>query len=199
MARSDRVALARALPHNASGRELLAAARAGDEAAWAALVRRYSGAVRGALRGFRLNAADEEDLTQITWMRLFEHGASVRTPDALPGWLATTARREAMRRQSAAIREVPTDPGDWPESSAFEDPAAELLLEERRSALRRALPALPPRQRALAELLVREPEPSYAELCAALDMPVGSIGPTRGRCLERLRRHPALAALDGAA
>ena len=196
MARSHRAALTRALTPHAS--DLLAAARAGDEAAWSAIVHRYGGAIRGALRGFRLDAADEQDLTQITWMRLLEHGDSVRTPEALPGWLATTARREAMRRQTARLREVVVDPAEWPEVPDATDADAGLLATERAAAVARALATLPPRPRALAELLVREPEPSYAEISLALGMPVGSIGPTRARCLEALRRHPALQSLGAA-
>ena len=126
-------------------------------------------------------------MAQETWLRLYRHIGSVRDPQALGAWLGTTASRESLRALAGGKREEPTDEELWM-GTAGDDVADGLAHAERRQALKRALEALPPRHRTLMETLLAEPEPSYAEISDRLGIPIGSIGPIRGRCVTRLRR-----------
>ena len=171
---------------------LVHAARRGDARAWEAIVQRFGGTVRAVTRGMRLSAADAEDVAQTTWLRLLQNIDRLNDPSALKAWLVTTARREALRSLQGCTREFPTaDPilQERPDPIVVEDQVAQA---ERGRALRAALDDLPERARTLLEMLVDKPECSYDELSAALDIPVGSIGPTRGRSLQRLRANPRL-------
>jgi RNA polymerase sigma factor (sigma-70 family) len=179
--------------------ELVDAARAGDSTAWDALVERYSGLVAGVARAHRLREADVADVFQTVWLRLVEGLGSLREPRALPGWLATTTRNECVRSIRMEKRTRLTDFADdgdttvaGPDGKDLDD---QLLLEERREALREALAGLPEHCREVIALLLTDPPTPYEEISARLHMPPGSIGPTRGRCLDKLRRCPALAAL----
>jgi RNA polymerase sigma factor (sigma-70 family) len=169
---------------------LLAAAAAGDAAAWDELVDRYTGLLWSVARGFRLPTADAADAVQTTWLRLVENLNRIDDPERLPGWLATTVRRECLRTLRRGRREGPTfDEDGLPELPEDAEPLdAGLLAAERDAALWRAFETMSPQCRVLLRILMATPPPSYAEVAAALDMPIGSIGPTRGRCLERLRR-----------
>lgn len=174
---------------------LVASAADGDETAWSALVDAYSGLVWAVARGVGLGRADAADVSQTTWLRLAEHVRSIREPASVGAWLATTARREALRTAQAAGRSVLRDPLDPSGGVADADAPtvdAGLLAEERQAALWRALRRLPMPCRSLLRLLLADPAPSYAEVSAALNMPIGSIGPTRARCLDRLRVAPEL-------
>ena len=166
---------------------LVRAAAAGDETAWNRLVEAYSGLVWAIARSHRLNDADAANTAQSTWLRLLEHLSDLNDPDRVGAWLATTARRECLRVLRAGNRQLPYG-DDLPEPV---DPGpgvdAELLAGERDAALWAAFGRLRPSDRALLRLLMADPQPSYEEISAALDMPVGSIGPTRARALERLR------------
>ncbi|WP_117212444.1 RNA polymerase sigma factor [Allorhizocola rhizosphaerae] len=169
---------------------LLESAAAGDQRAWDSIVDRYSGLVWSVARGFRLNQADAADVHQATWLRLVEQLGSIRDPERLGAWLATTARREALGLLRRANRDVPTD-----DMFAFErqdvarpEPDHHVLVRERDHALWRAFSELPGSCQSLLRMLLVDPPPSYAEVSAALDIPIGSIGPTRARCLEHLRR-----------
>ena len=165
---------------------LVRAAARGDEAAYA-IVDRFQGLVWATARAHRLSPADAADVAQTTWLRLVEHLDRIRDPERLAGWLATTARNESLRHIRLHGREL-----------------AERRGRRLRVALGRAAGARPAdggaRQRALAgvreaqrtlqsllRMLVAEEEPSYEEVGAALGMPIGAIGPTRMRCLEKLR------------
>jgi RNA polymerase sigma factor (sigma-70 family) len=170
---------------------LVAAAAAGDRAAWDAIVTEYAGLVWAVARSFRLSAADAADVSQVTWLRLLENLDRIRDPAALGAWLATTARREAVNvlRQR---RELPapdhTDVADDREPPPWQA----VLVGERDRELWQAFRRLPDRCQRLLRLLVLEPEPGgYAAAAAALDVPVGSLGPTRARCLAALRGHLA--------
>ena len=169
---------------------LLAAAGAGDSAAWNAIVEQYTGLLWSIARGYRMSSADSADAVQTTWLRLVEHLDRIEDPNRLPGWLATTIRRECLRILRRSKREQPSydDEGlpDFADDSAPLD--SSLLLAERDAALWRALEQMPEKCRLLIRVLMASPPPSYAEVAAALDMPIGSIGPTRQRCLDRLRR-----------
>lgn len=170
----------------------------GDEAAWATIVDRYSTLLWSVSRRFSLSQADADDVAQAVWLKVLEHLPDLREPAALPGWLATTTRRECLRHTQKAqgrkshegplneeilAQPVAADPDDW------------LLRVERLDALRAAFTALGEKCRRLLSVLLRDPAPAYAEISLELDMPIGSIGPVRARCLETLRRTPELSAL----
>jgi RNA polymerase sigma factor (sigma-70 family) len=167
-------------------------AAAGDQRAWDLLVDRYQGLVWSVIRGHRLSGADAADASQTTWLRLVEHAATLKDPARVGAWLATTARRECLRILRGAGRQIPFgDDLPEPESVAPALDAA-LLRDERDAELWTAFGRLPHRDQSLLRPLVAEPAPSYQEIARALDMPIGSIGPTRARSLERLRREREL-------
>ena len=170
--------------------ELVSRAAAGESAAWDALVDQYSSLLWSIARSFRLSTADSADAIQTTWLRLVESLDRIEDPERLPGWLATTVRRECLRvlRQSKREQVSASDDG-LPEVVDPGEPLdAHLLREERDAELWRTFEQLGERCRTLLRVLMTTPPPSYAEVSAALDMPVGSIGPTRQRCLDHLRR-----------
>ena len=167
---------------------LVAAAADGDQRAWEAIVDRFSGLVWATARAHRLATADAADVVQTTWLRLVERLDRIREPEALGGWLATTARRESLRLLRMQGREQPGDDLEALLGSAEEEAAAGVLTRERDVALWRSFTALSERCQQLLRLVCSPLEPSYAEIGAALGMPVGAIGPTRARCLDKLRR-----------
>ena len=178
--------------------DLVTRARSGDKQAWDALVERYASLIWSICRRHRLADADADDVGQSVWLQLVEHLDKVRDPAALPGWLATTTRRECAR----VLRAVrgPHAAGYAVDAETVPDDQAQMaeqqvLVSERHAALREAFAHLPPCDQQLIALLIQDPPVPYAEIGARLGIPVGSIGPTRGRCLDKLRRHPAIAAL----
>lgn len=168
--------------------ELVRQAACGERAAWESLVRRFEGVVWSVARSHRLGDADAADVFQTTWLRLVEHVDDLRNPDAVSGWLATTARNECLRVLREQTRQVPTEDDKMPEEAVPAALDAQLLTAERDAALWHAFATLSARCQALLRMLSAEPPPSYDVVGAALGMPVGSIGPTRGRCLATLRR-----------
>jgi len=190
------------LPHSASPPHrgddtatLVRAAAAGDEKAWSTLVRRLTPSLRAAARGFRLDHADVEDVVQSTWLAAVEHITEVRRPEALPAWLLVTARREALRKHQQFVREVVTDDPPAEVESDREAPHRVLVDREQRELVAAAVGRLPRRQRVLLDTMLTEPDASYDVIATSLAMPVGSIGPTRRRALERLQRDRGLTAL----
>lgn len=183
-------------PHPAADVAVLVrAAAAGDERAWNALVDRFSKLVWAIARNHRLCAEDAADVSQTTWLRLAEHIDRLQDPSKVGAWLATTARHEALRLLRGAGRQIPMG-DDLPEPGTLAPPVdTDLLRDERDVLLWRAFARLPERDQALLRLLVSDPMPSYEEIGAAMGMAVGSIGPTRARCLERLRREAQTVAL----
>jgi RNA polymerase sigma factor (sigma-70 family) len=177
------------------GRLLRAAAEPGETPA--CVVRRLTARIRAVARAHRLPAHDVEDVVQLTWLRLLEHGRDIREPAALGAWLHTTARRESLRVLHEAARLQPVADDALAEPVAA--PGADDELEQREAAavLARAIDALPARQRALMGALLADDGPSYAHIAHRLDMPIGSIGPTRARCMDRLRRDRRLASVAG--
>ena len=176
-------------------------ARNGDKQAWDALVGRYAPLIWSICRRYELRDADAEDVGQSVWLHLVDHLDRVRDPAALPGWLATTARRECVRVLRAAGG--PHDAGPVPNAENTSDGTVatadeELLAAERHAALREALMGLSPCCQQLIALLLEDPPVPYVEISARLGIPVGSIGPSRRRCLDKLRRDPAIAALISA-
>ena len=177
--------------------KLVEAAAEGDEAAWRAIVERFSGLVWAIARGFRLGPSDAGDVYQTVWLRLAENLRRIQNPDQVGAWLATTARRESLRMVRGRRRDVPVEdaaltdllPADEssPELAALE--AEQARLESHRAKqMWHAFRALPARCQQLLRILMATHRPSYAEAAAALGIPVGSVGPTRARCLQQLRR-----------
>lgn len=176
--------------------ELVRLAVSGDQSAWDQLVVRYSPLVLSVVRRHRLQGAEADDAVQTVWLRLVEHLGDLREPKALPGWIVTTARHECLRLIRVRQLVVPVDLSDHPSADGIDrDPVGELIVGERHDALLAALAELPDRQRSLLLLLITDPPIPYEEISRRLDMPVGSIGPTRSRALARIRRHPAVSAL----
>lgn len=181
-------------PRESAG-DLLRQARDGSQGAWDALVDRFTALLWSIARAHRLGDADAGDVVQTTWLRLVEHLGRIEDPDRLPGWLATTARHECLATLRRSGRERPTDDETSFEAADGADPLdSRLLAQERDARLWECFGQLSGRCQALLRVLMADPPPSYAEVSAALSLPVGSIGPTRGRCLDRLR---ALAATRG--
>lgn len=168
---------------------LVAQAAAGDTAAWDALVRRHAGLVWSVARSHRLDEADASDVSQTTWLRLTEHIGTLREASRLPAWLVTTARRESLRLIASRNRELPGELDSELPATESQAPSPELrvLVGDRNATLWAALRTLSARCQQLLRVMACHPELSYLELAAALDIPVGGIGPTRGRCLEQLR------------
>jgi RNA polymerase sigma factor (sigma-70 family) len=172
---------------------VLRRAAEGDRASWNALVDSFSGMIWAVAHGHRLGPADAGEVVQTTWLRLLENLDRIREPERIGGWLATTARRESLRLLRLRGRELATDDDTRFDDAAPDEPGPEELLldRDRDRRLWRAFARLSERCRRLLELVVVV-RPPYAEVAAALDMPVGSIGPTRARCLNRLREALAL-------
>ena len=171
-------------------------AAAGDKAAWDELVASFGRLVWSIATAHRLGPADAAEVSQTTWLRLVENLDRINQPERLGGWLATTARHESLRQLRLRGREYPTDDEsrlDPGMDDRTPTPESLTLDSDRDRRLWRAFAALPESCRVLLHLVVVV-GPPYAEVADALDMPIGSIGPTRARCLERLRR---LLAADG--
>lgn len=177
--------------------ELVTAAANGDEGAWKLIVTKYLPLVYSVIGKFGLSRTDAQDVNQTVWLRLVEHLDDLRDPRALPGWIAVTTRNEALRVIKSRGRTVQVDPmadqafDVQPRSPSIDE---DLLRSERRQVLRDALAELPSKQRELLLLLVADPPVSYREISERLGIPVGSIGPTRSRYLDRLRATSALQA-----
>jgi RNA polymerase sigma factor (sigma-70 family) len=173
--------------------DLVRAAGGGDFDAWNELVNRFAGMVWTVARRHRLSSADAADVSQTTWLRLVEQLNRIEHPERVGGWLATTARRESLRVLRLAERQVPSADEMFldltlPEALAPDDVVANA---ERDRELWKVFSQLPSRCQLMLQLLGGDEPLSYAELSEVLDMPVGSIGPTRARCLEHLRRFAA--------
>jgi RNA polymerase sigma factor (sigma-70 family) len=168
--------------------ELVAQASQGDQQAWRELVTRFSRLVWSVARSHRLDHADAADVCQTTWLRLAEHLHTLRDPARLPGWLATTARRESLRVIAGRRRETPDPLPGEPDPDPSYGPEVLVLIEDRDTRLWQAFDTLSDRCQQLLKILSSTPELSYQEVSEVLHWPIGSIGPTRGRCLEILRR-----------
>jgi RNA polymerase sigma factor (sigma-70 family) len=168
--------------------QVVVQARAGTNAAWEALIERFGGLVAAVARRCRLSDADVAEVGQTTWLRLVENIDRIEQPERLGAWLATTSRRESLR---IATRQAPIPATDAVYLIADDkaDPLdAGLLREEQVRALRMAAERLPQRCQRLLGLLMGDDDLPYKEIGELLNMPIGSIGPTRGRCLEQLRQ-----------
>jgi RNA polymerase sigma factor (sigma-70 family) len=174
---------------------LVTAAAAGDRTAWAALVERFGRLVWAVARSHQLEKADAEEVYQMTWLRLTEHIDRLKQPERVAAWLATTARNESLMIIRAGGRlTVTSDP--WLLDQGTEDGSPERAVldaeqaaddEQRIRRVWAAFGRMPDRCQQLLRLLVTAPRPSYAEIAELLGIPIGSIGPNRARCLDRLR------------
>jgi RNA polymerase sigma factor (sigma-70 family) len=176
--------------------DLVGRATRGDRTAWEALVDEFAGVVWSSARAYRLCEADAADVFQATWLCLLEHIDDLQDPARVAGWLATTARRKALRVASHNLRVLPTDEEPAVADADGHGVATRLAADDLDDSIRRALASLPQRDQRLLELLVADPRPSYEEIARRLDMPIGSIGPTRARALQRLRRAIRLAGVE---
>lgn len=161
----------------------------GDRVAWDELVGSFSGMIWSVATAHRLGPADAGEVVQTTWLRAVENLDRIREPDRFGGWLATTARRETLRLIRLGGREQPGGDDtrlDRPDPTT-PTPEDVLLEQDRDRRLWAAFARLDDRCRRLLQLVVVV-SPPYTEVAAALDMPIGSIGPTRARCLDKLRR-----------
>lgn len=174
--------------------ELIAACRQGDSKGWDALVARYERLVYTIPIRYGLTPAEADDVFQSVWTKLLRHLPYLKQPERISAWLVTTARRECWDQRRGAeherTRAMPSD--DLPEPDATWDesltPEEILAHYEEHQALQKALRQLDERCRPLLNYLYRDPtEPSYEEIARRLNMAVGSIGPTRARCLKKLR------------
>lgn len=178
--------------------DLVARARSGDKRSWDALVERYAPLIWSICRRYRLSRANVEDVGQSVWLQLVDQLDKVHDPAALPGWLATTTRREcgrvlrATRGPHAPVYR--TDAGNLP-AERDEGAEQELIEAERHAALWEAFTHLPGDCRRLIGLLLADPPLPDAEISARLGIPVGSIGLSRSRCLDQIRRYPTLTLL----
>ncbi|MDR2984138.1 MAG: sigma-70 family RNA polymerase sigma factor [Nocardiopsaceae bacterium] len=176
---------------------LVARAAEGDQTAWNDIVERYAPLVWSICGRYQLSSQDVEDIGQTVWLRLVEQLGNLREPAALPGWIATTTQRECVRVRRAACRTDRAATAAADDLESLPGPAMieqDVITAETHAALRAALAELPLRCRQLLTMLMSEPARSYGEISTILQIPIGSIGPQRGRCLQRLRRSGCLAA-----
>jgi RNA polymerase sigma factor (sigma-70 family) len=176
------IGMAEAITHG----ELLARAARGDQAAWNALVETFGQMVWSIARSFRLDDASAKDVTQTVWLKLVENCDRIQDPERLPGWLATTCRREALRVARLRQRSIPTE---FEYDLEDPSPSLEALLvedEEVREVVS-AFSSLGEDCQQLLRLLATDPPLSYDEISSITGRPVGSLGPTRARCIARLK------------
>ena len=185
-----------------SAEELVQGAREGDSGAWATITQRYAELIRSVARRYRLAPADIEDVSQLVWLKLFDHIDQIREPRALPGWIATTTANACLGMAKTQARTIPTDPVALTERNAAmsplgaasepKEPTVVLQNQEDSLLLRKGLDELPSEQRNLLILLMADPPLTYKQISQELGRPIGSIGPTRARILERLRNTNAV-------
>jgi RNA polymerase sigma factor (sigma-70 family) len=168
---------------------LVRRAAEGDRSAWEGLVDKYGRLIWSITVEFKLGESDAADVVQTTWLRLLQHIDRIQYPDRIGSWLAATARNECLRSLAARKRVVlGQDDEDFHVVAVYEREIDErLLADERDQVVREALSRLPRRWQRLLEMLMADPPVPYADISDELGLPVGSIGPTRGRCLARLR------------
>jgi len=168
---------------------LVRRASAGDLQAWNLLVDQYGRLIWSITAKFKLAEGDAADVVQTTWMRLIEHINRIEHPERVGSWLASTARNECLRHVASRKRIVLVREDGEFDSADYHEPEVDeaLLASERAQDVRDAMAHLPSQWQRLLELLMADPPMSYAEISDRLGLPVGSIGPTRGRCLARLR------------
>ena len=187
-----------------SDAELLGAAKKGDDDAWEQIIARYESLINAISRRHRLTSYDANDVSQYVWMQLVRHINKLREPRALCGWISATATHRCYETLRTYKRSVSVDPlamgsldlvdsaakrTDSESLSGIDD---DLLRAEQRRAVRQALAELTETQQQLLLLLVADPPVPYCEISRRMNLPVGSIGPTRARLLRKLQKSVAV-------
>jgi RNA polymerase sigma factor (sigma-70 family) len=163
--------------------------REGDPAGLDDLVRLLSPVLWQVVRATGLDRERAEDVVQTTWIALVDHADSISTPQGIAAWLCTSARREAWRAGRRAGRERPVEDEVLAHGLPdHESPEHQVVLDDEAALVRACLGRLPERCQKLLRIVAAGPRPNYTEVASTLGMPVGSIGPTRGRCLDKLRQ-----------
>ncbi len=176
--------------------KLVRAASSDDQCAWGRLVGEYTPLLKGVARRHRLGPFDQDEVVQRTWVALVRHIGRIRDPASLPFWLSTTARRESLHILQETAREVPDQElVDRRLPVGHDGGSTPVVDAERRDVARKAVAGLPARHRALLSALAVEPALSYKQVSERVGIPVGSVGPTRQRCIERMRQDPRICAL----
>lgn len=188
MDHTDHQALALTVMQDKTTTELVAAALAGEAAAWETIVDRYERLVWSVVRGYRLDDAAANDVAQTVWLKLVENLDRIRNAERLPSWLCTTARNEALRTARAQKRMVPSDFEFDTEDRGLPEVDAALLHQEEMVAVLEAFGTLGEGCQELLRLLTTDPPLDYETISELTGRPKGSIGPTRARCLDKLRR-----------
>jgi RNA polymerase sigma factor (sigma-70 family) len=168
--------------------ELLVAAAAGDGQAWGTIVERYQRLLWSVVRGYRLDESAAADVVQTVWLRLVENLNKIREPERLPSWLATTARNEALRVSRAQQRQTPTDFEFDLADPSLGELDDRLLDDELEVEVMAAFRQLKPEHQHLLRLLTTDPPLDYSTVAELWGRPQGSIGPTKGRCIEQILR-----------
>ncbi len=170
--------------------QLVAAAAAGNGTAWNALVDKFAPTVWAIARGHRLSPSDAADVSQTTWLRLVENLHRIQQPERVAAWLAVTARRESLRVLRLGARQTPTgyDFDVVPAPVPVRPPEHVMATQEWGAVVAELIRQLPTRSQVLLRLLSADSPLSYRDISEALGMPIGSIGPTRARAIEQLRR-----------
>jgi RNA polymerase sigma factor (sigma-70 family) len=184
--------------------ELLGAAKKGDGTAWEQIIARHQSLINAITRRYRLTPSDAHDVSQYVWMQLVDHVHKLRDPRALPGWIAVTTTHRCYEVLHAYKRSVTVDPlaigsldrvdsaAKGMNSDGRSDIDDDLLRAEQCSAVQQGLAELTEAQQQFLLLLVADPPVPYSEISRRMNVPTGSIGPTRGRLLEKLRRTTAV-------
>lgn len=178
-----------------STRELVSGCAAGDQSCWDEMMLRYGRLVYGVARRYRLTTAECDDVAQATWMRLVQRLTTLRNPDSVGDWLATVARNESLRILTRERRAVPmSEPIQLMVASSEGNPEQVVLERSEFAVIRVALEQLSARDQQVLRLVLRDPAPTYQQISEETGIPVPSVGPTRTRCLRKLRA--AIAALS---
>lgn len=171
-------------------------AAAGRQEAWNEIVRRFLPLVFSVTGGMRLAPAEQQDVAQSVWLKLYQNLGRIREPDALPGWISVTTRHEALRLMRTSRHWVSVDPQLPVQSNERSTTAPDVdefvLRAERNQMIRDGLRELPEKERRLLEMVAEDPAPTYREISKRLGIPVGSIGPMRARYLAKLRQTRAM-------
>ncbi len=190
-----------------SVQDLVVAASAGGETAWAEVVKRFDPLIEAIAHKYKVPPADVDDVKQTVWMKLLTNIDKLRLPQALPGWIATTTARICLavtKRSRGSVAVAPTaweglhERMSWARSGEGDHLPADTDMEcgEVRRIVRRGLAELRPNERQLLLLLVADPRLTYVQIASRMQMPVGSIGPTRTRCLRKLHYTDAFRELE---
>jgi RNA polymerase sigma factor (sigma-70 family) len=172
--------------------DLLRRAGSGDNSAWTEIVSRYGRVVWASTYGFRFDHATREDVFQLAWLRLMDSLHSIDDPERLGGWLTTTTRRECLKLVKSRARTQPVGSFDDDHDQLAPHVDAAIVRAETIRDVARGFDELGVDCRELLRLCFADPRMSYSEISQTTGMPIGSIGPRRQRCLEKLASSPSV-------